>query len=220
MTDSPRVVDAPLPAELPDPTARQADGPLLSGGRAATSSSDESGSGSDAPQDAVNVASSLRPSLVRLYPGGPHDPILCQCPRCTGFGQGNGYGLKHGVYASPVKLAPETNALAEELAPLVPMATAADSPAIQLLALALVRIGRADAAISTAEDEGDEERVRRLDERARNWSGTAIKLLDALAMTPSSRARFAKDAAAGIASEAVLADLLSRGRELRLGRNS
>jgi hypothetical protein len=141
--------------------------------------------------------------------------------RCTGWPKANDLQLAHGTYSSPVKLQPETDALAAELVELVPMATAADGPAIQLLALALVRIGKAEAGVRAAEEAGaDPATTERLEERARRWTGTATKLLDALGMTPTARARLAKDAAASVASQAVLDDLVTRGRELRLGRTA
>ena len=221
MTDSPRVVgEAPLTASTSAPSSGVAGVAEPTGSEVRRSAGHESSGGDAAGGDASAVAPRPWPEVVRLNPGGSHDPILCGCTRCKGFQPGNPSRLTHGVYASPVRLAPETNALAEELAPLVPIASEADAPAVQLLALALVRIGKADAAITAAEDEGDADKVRRLDERARHWTGTALRLLTALGMTPTARAQLARDAAQGVATQAVLDDLLSRGRELRLGRNS
>ena len=124
--------------------------------------------------------------------------------RCVGFqagntdGQrfepGNEVGLRHGAYASPVKLEGRVSELAPQLADLVPAYREADGPAVQLLAVTLTRIERAAATVE-ADENGDEVASQRLRDDLRKWVGTSVRLLDALGMTPTARARLGLDIA-------------------------
>jgi hypothetical protein len=137
----------------------------------------------------------------------------CQCTRCVGFQPGNDISLCHGAYASPVRLSDEVDELAAGLAPLVPAFTASDGPAVQLLALTLRRIARAEPIVSAAEEAGDLEKAAKLRSDQRGWLNSATRLLDLLALFPGSRAKLGLDVAR-IRSE--LDDLAGEGRRIRL----
>ena len=70
-----------------------------------------------------------------------------------------------------------------------------DGPAVQLLALTFGRIERGDRAVVEAEERGDDETVARLRADLRGWVNSAVRLLDALGMTPTARARLGLDVA-------------------------
>jgi hypothetical protein len=94
---------------------------------------------------------------------------------------------------------------------------------VQLLSLTLTRVRKATAALDTLDAalEGRElggytleeaAKFQRLREDLRGWVNTASRLLDALAMTPSSRARLGLDIAQ---TESTLAQLAAEGRDAR-----
>ena len=111
------------------------------------------------------------------------------------FQEGNTAAERHGAYASPARLGPETDALAAELAPLVPVRSESDSVAIDLLALTLRRVARAEPVVAAAEDAGDLERAKALRSDQRAWVNSATRLIELLGMTPTSRARLGLDVA-------------------------
>jgi hypothetical protein len=81
---------------------------------------------------------------------------------------------------------------------------------VRLLGLTLVRIEAATAAL----DEAEPGEMRRLDQEARSWTNAAARLLDALAMTPTARARLGLDVVhASVARADGLAQLAAQGRE-------
>jgi hypothetical protein len=119
----------------------------------------------------------------------------CACTRCRGFEPGNDLGLRHGSYASPVRLGEEVEQLAAEIAPLVPAYRDSDGPLVQLLALVFRRIARAEPAISEAEERGDLEVTKALRSDQRGWANTATRILADLGMSPVARARLGLDVA-------------------------
>lgn len=125
------------------------------------------------------------------------------------WAKGNDLQRVHGALSSVERLLPEAEPLADELTPLVPSYSPSDRPAVLLLALALRRIERAEAHL-TAVEEADgvlPERLDKLQGNVRAWTGTAAKLLDALGMTPTARARLGLDLARGAS---VLDEYVSR----------
>jgi hypothetical protein len=137
----------------------------------------------------------------------------CTCTRCTGFQPGHALRRTHGAYLSPAALSEETTALAAELAPLVPAYSDSDAIAVELLALVLRRIARAEPVVAAAEDAGDPDAVERLQRAQRGWVNSATRLLDLLAMFPGSRAKLGLDVAR---MRSELDDLAGEGRRIRL----
>jgi hypothetical protein len=119
------------------------------------------------------------------------------------YGSGNGAAVTHGAY-SPLRLQPRAEDLREQLAPLVPFATAADAPLVDLLSFTMAQVERAALvlAIEQAESQRAVEqglppspRLDRLAADSRAWVKTGAKLLDQLGLSPTSRARLAGDLA-------------------------
>lgn len=129
------------------------------------------------------------------------------------FEQGHSIRETHGAYLSPAKLSDETQALAAELAPLVPGYSANDSVATELLALALRRIARAEPAIAAVEERGELDAGERLRREQRSWLNSATRLLDLLGMVPASRAKLGLDVAR---MRSELDGLADAGRAIRL----
>lgn len=127
----------------------------------------------------------------------------CGCTRCAGVQPGNGLAERHGCY-SGLRLQPRAKTLRAEVEALVPFGTTADAPMIDLLALTLAQAERAGLALAVEQAQsaaattiGDppSPRLDRLAQDARGWVNTATKLLDALGLSPTSRARLAGDLA-------------------------
>jgi hypothetical protein len=133
---------------------------------------------------------------IRSQGWSGHEPE-CQCTRCRGFEAGNGLSVRHGAYASPTRLSARVEEIAASLVPLVPAFEDSDGPAVKLLALALSRIERGEQAVAAAEENGDLAKLTALRGDLRGWVNSANRLLDALGMTPTSRARLGLDLAAG-----------------------
>jgi hypothetical protein len=112
----------------------------------------------------------------------------CSCTRCRGFPPRHELSTRHGAYAV-VKLGPRVDELASELRELVPTYQPADEPAVRLLALTLARLERAEEALEQA---GPAE-LGRLRQDALGWANAARRLLNDLAMTPTSRGRLGLD---------------------------
>ena len=110
-----------------------------------------------------------------------------------------GAALKHGAYTMTGAMQVRADAIAAELRPLVPGATTGDEPAIVILSRVLARI----EAISGWLDEhglfrnraGEPQPILKLLTSSEN---TALRLCDALGLTPTARARLgvARDGAA------------------------
>ena len=135
--------------------------------------------------------------------------IGCACSRCVGFEPGHALSTRHGAYSS-VRLAPRAVELEADLVRLVPTYTDSDGPAVALLATTLARVERAAQAVDDAADDPDG--PKRLEQDLRGWVNTAARLLDALGMTPTSRARLGLDLAR---VEDTLAQLAADGRATR-----
>jgi hypothetical protein len=120
------------------------------------------------------------------------------------FQPGHTLSQKHGAYAH-VALGERASELALDLAELVPARLDSDGPAIQLLALTLARLERAERAVEAAEAAGDLELTAPRERDVRAWIGLSVKLLGALGMTPTARARLGLDVA--LARRATIADL-------------
>ena len=150
----------------------------------------------------------------------------CGCVRCTGFTVGNQLSRTHGAY-STLATSKRAEALAGEIRATMPLYSAADEPAIRLLAVTLARVERAAAALDEVDEHLGEkrlaafmaegqERLDRLRRDLRAWIGTANRLMSELGMTPSSRARLGLDLAlAQRASDAALERLVEEGRRIR-----
>jgi hypothetical protein len=145
----------------------------------------------------------------------------CSCTRCRGFEPGhehrvqpgNELSVKHGAYAI-VKLGPRTVELADIVREAVgPFYRSSDELAVQTLALVMARIEAAEAALAGIEpgttstsksaDDGASARVsarksislETLEANLRGWVNTQIRLMDALGLTPASRAKLGLDVA-------------------------
>lgn len=143
----------------------------------------------------------------------------CGCTRCAGFEPGNDVAVRHGAYASPMKLAPRASEIADAIRPLVPAWSESFEPQLALYAIALVRVERATAALEAREADAEQratyvqgeasgsvyvqsaDELRRLQHDLRGWISTCARLADALGLTPSAQARILRDA--GIARSAV-----------------
>ena len=131
----------------------------------------------------------------------------CECQRCRGFEPGNELRRKHGAYAGPLGLSrdPDYGALVEDLRDRLPVCAEADELAVQLLGLTTVRIRRAAAALDEVDRRArseltpyvveDAAKLERLRQDLRGWVNSALRLADALAMTPTARARLGVDLA-------------------------
>jgi hypothetical protein len=121
--------------------------------------------------------------------------------------------LRHGAYAN-VRLGPRVEELADELRELVPVYCACDAVAVHLLALTISRLEASAVALEGAEPS----ELSRLQQDTRGWVNSAGRLLDALGMTPTARARLGVDVArVAAAREASLEQLQEAGRLAREG---
>jgi hypothetical protein len=132
---------------------------------------------------------------------------------------GNTLGVRHGAYAT-LKLAPRAEQIAVGLRDAVPVRSPADDAAIDAAAMLLAQVERAHLVLSTRQgreldaavngdtlgaDERDD--LRRLAQDARGWSNAALRYLDALGMTPRSRAALGLDIALGQRATLSLVEL-------------
>ena len=145
-----------------------------------------------------------------------HVPGECQCVRCVGFQRGHRYAdghgrpAVHGASSRPhvIAKAERTLELVEELRSVVPVYDPADEFVIQALGVLLVRIERAEAALTSVEAEADargegpaatyRERtvwIDNLRKDLRSWLSVAERYFAQLGMSPGSRARLGLDIA-------------------------
>jgi len=130
----------------------------------------------------------------------------CSCTRCTGFqagnewaaSEGNALAVKHGVYAT-LLLTPRANEIAEWIRSTADHLTAADEPALRLLAQTLAHFERASGVLGDVDGAFElgkdvDEYLRRMESRARlsndarRWADSARKLMHELGLTPAGRA--------------------------------
>lgn len=140
----------------------------------------------------------------------------CGCHRCQGFQPGNEVGRRfepgnelavtNGAYVSTLRLAPRIRELADETIQVMPVFTPADVPAVELLAITRARIEIALAALDEVDEKTrggalgpyvieDAAKLQRLREDLGRWTTRALRLCDALGMTPTARARLGLDIA-------------------------
>jgi hypothetical protein len=127
---------------------------------------------------------------------------------------GNEVAVKHGARRSDLALSKERE-FAEILTDVrerVPGYSYHDESAVQLLALTLTRVKKASVALDKLDPATEARELQRLREDMRGWVNTSVRLLDALGMTPTSRARLGFDL---VRTEDALAQLAAEGREAR-----
>jgi hypothetical protein len=147
------------------------------------------------------------PAVVGSAAHGPG----CGCVRCVGFAKGNAIGVRHGAY-SRLALAPRATEHADTIRSLVPAAADGDDYAIAGLALIAARLEAASVALERLDGDDplgqyrDEvgERIR-LDARA--WLRVGLRYIEALGLTPSTRARLGIEVAQAQAARRDALDL-------------
>lgn len=146
------------------------------------------------------------------------------------FRPGNAAAVTHGAKSSQVRLAaePETRGLAVAIFDALPARTPGNEITVELLAVTLRRVQRAQRAIEVADDEGcgvDAYRdstipFEKLREDLARWIRLAARLAGELALTPSSYARLQRDLGIGLETfsraEQAVSELQNEGRALRL----
>lgn len=85
---------------------------------------------------------------------------------------------------------------------------------MQLLGLALTRIKKVAAALDALDPLTEARQLQRLREDMRGWVNAATRLLDALGMTPTSRARLGLDLVRTQESVVVALQREARDREI------
>lgn len=122
----------------------------------------------------------------------------------AGAEPGNKRAVSHGCYSLDL-LEPKAKAIAEDLRELMPAYTPGDEPAIWVAALALARLQRAQADI---DEHGllDKRGIRPIVKVIGNFQAEARRALEALSMTPATRAKLGLDHVKGQA----LAEHLAR----------
>lgn len=118
----------------------------------------------------------------------------CECTRCVGFETGNGAAVKHGAYASELRLAPRATELVPSIRALLPFQADADELTIRGLAVVLVRVERAEAALEAAADDGHVD-LQWLRDDLRRWLGLKLRYEEALGMPAAARGRLGLDVA-------------------------
>jgi len=109
----------------------------------------------------------------------------------AGAGKGNTRAMTHGFRAlAEIDRNPRTAAIAEWIESVLPVVDAADAPAIWLLAGCMERRIRGLAALESAKSVKETAILRRDLSTVENTIG---RLLDQLAMTPTSRAKLGLD---------------------------
>lgn len=119
------------------------------------------------------------------------------------FERGHDLSVRHEAY-SRLRLQPRAETLRDELAGLVPFGCEADLPLLDLVSFTLAQVERAALVLALeqerlmrAVDAGEDapQRLDRLAADSRAWVKTAARLLDALGLSPTSRARLGVDVA-------------------------
>lgn len=105
-----------------------------------------------------------------------------------------GRALTHG-FKSTVAIAPQAQAIADTLRELVPAYTASDEPALTLLAWQLARIEAANTYLAEHGLLDGKGRPRPVLKVLSTSENSAARLMDALGLTPTSRARLGVDLA-------------------------
>lgn len=138
-----------------------------------------------------------------------HDRDTCQCVRCRGFqkghtinaGRSSEHLVKHGALASPLVLAPEAEAIADLVRPLMPVQHPSFEGELQAYSIRMARVQRALVALDKADllPEGEEPEfsVFALEENLRRWLDQASKSAGRLGFTPESATKMMKDASVG-----------------------
>ena len=147
------------------------------------------------------------PQAVRSHGPSAHDSN-CRCPRCIGYQEGNEWAFKpghelsirHGAKVALERISAEANAVADDIRSVLPVYHPADEVAVRALSIVLVRIERAERALS-ARDAGESLPSGKtvegdtLERSLRSWLSVAERYLAQLGMTPGSRARLGLDLA-------------------------
>jgi hypothetical protein len=111
--------------------------------------------------------------------------VDCSCTRCLGFQPGNDVALRHGVDVSPLRLSDRTMELEAAIRDAMPHYRPAFAMAVQAAAIAGARLERAEAALETA---SDAEQAERLGVIASRWWNNWTKQLERLGLSPKSAA--------------------------------
>jgi hypothetical protein len=121
----------------------------------------------------------------------------CTCTRCQGFAPGNALSVRHGAYASPTKLAPRAQEVADVVRAGQPLYHPGDEVSIALLAQTLVRIERSAEALDRVDEAaanelqpyvvGQAQELGRLRDDHARWISLARKLASDLGLSPASR---------------------------------
>lgn len=139
----------------------------------------------------------------------------CVCVRYRGFEPRNEVALQHGGYAI-VKLAPRVAEIADGLRQLVPAGSASDEPTLAVLAGVLARVEAAHAYIDEAGIIDEHGQPRPILKVLSTWENTAVRTLDRLGCTPTSRAALGLDLARTPAAAAsALREYLAGREEVR-----
>jgi hypothetical protein len=127
---------------------------------------------------------------------------------------GNRLAVRHGCY-SMLTLGKRAREIAGSLTEVVPVVSAADTAAIEVLSMTLAQLERAHAVLAVAQTTEleaitakraltrlERESLTRLSADARGWVNSSTRLLDQLGLTPTARARLGLDVVRG--QDAVL----------------
>jgi hypothetical protein len=141
------------------------------------------------------------------------------------FKPGNTVSVTHGCHSLKL-LGPRAAEITAELREIVPCASPADEPTIQLLGLTLARLERGTIALQRLDEIADESgsalaaytseeaaKFDRLREDTRSWVRLARSLCNDLGLTPTSRARLGLDVARAQESVVVALQREARARE-------
>lgn len=144
------------------------------------------------------------------------------------FEQGNTAAVRHGAYAvtSLTGRARDVAHALEQLMRAEELFRPAFSPTIAAASVVIVRLERAEAALSKVDEAaGDNalgpyvgehgDAIARLRQDARGWANSALRYFDALGLSPASLARIARDTGVGKAARASAA---LRALEEHVGR--
>lgn len=133
---------------------------------------------------------------------------------------GKGRPAEHGVMASPLRLAPEADAIAERVRPLMPVKSPAFEGTLQTYCILLARLQRAHVALEKEaakvdESEKEHDRLLKSDpdaakdfevytpkyqylaEEMRKWMSASLKHATQLGLTPASAAAILRDTTGG-----------------------
>lgn len=132
----------------------------------------------------------------------------------NGAKPGETRALTHG-FTSVVTIAPKAEGIAATLRPLIPAYTTSDEPALTLLAWQLARIESANEYLAEhglLDAKGKPRPVLKILSTSEN---SAARLMDALGLTPTSRAKLGVDLAKGADLAAELAKAQATGDRAR-----